>query len=187
MHTNSKPRSKNELSMRWLNASETGDAAVKASATLETPPEHFHHWGTRLPSHHFALSPAKQRAVVSSASPLRPLEKSTVSPTCARSRTDFDRKNTPSHLIDENGHVHKHHPFTGDRKITVAINIDLLIGKERTQNAKGPNLACRWCLPPMSSKTKLFLGPQRAQFYMTSCSCVFSLSKHACTERFFSS
>ena len=43
----------------------TGDAAIKASATLETPPEHLHHWGTWLPSHDFALSPAKQRAAVS--------------------------------------------------------------------------------------------------------------------------
>ena len=63
--------------MRWLNAGETGDAAIKASATLETPPEHLHHtalisiradqdhWRVRLPSHDFTLSTARQQTVVS--------------------------------------------------------------------------------------------------------------------------
>ena len=42
-------RSKSEQRMRWLSAGDTGDAAIKASATQETPLEHL----------------LKQRAVVS--------------------------------------------------------------------------------------------------------------------------
>lgn len=58
-------RNKNELSMRWLNASDTGDAATKASATLETPPSTFttqhcavqDHWGVRFSCQKFAHDP----------------------------------------------------------------------------------------------------------------------------------
>ena len=39
-------------------------------------------------------------------------------------------------------------------QITVAIKIDLLLGKKRTRNAKGPNLACRWGLIVLAGGVK---------------------------------
>ena len=40
----------------------------------------------------------------------------------------ISQKNTK--MINENGHVRIHHPLSRDRKITVAIQIDLLLGKK---------------------------------------------------------
>ena len=62
---------------------------------------------------------------------------------CCCANVTSQKKNI---ILDENWHVSKNHTFSGDPQITMSIKIGLFHEKKRTQNTKGPDVACGWSL-----------------------------------------